>query len=234
MKIFRTAIVLGITALMLTIGFSARADTFNKWTNLTFSQPVELPGNVTLPAGTYAFTLLDHFGYRHIVQVFNRDHTHLYATILAIPNYRVEPTEKTVMRFSEVAAGAPNAIKDWFYPGDNFGQEFVYPKQRAVELAKASSQPVPAMPEELAPNITKPAATPAEPSVQELKKAPLKAEQPTGEEVEIAQAFPTTPPAAAPLTKLPKTASMLPLIGLSGLLLVTTGALLWGFAKRVV
>jgi hypothetical protein len=233
MKGFRTAIVLFVAALVMAIGFSAKADTLNKLTYLTFSQPVELPGNVTLPAGTYAFTLMDTFGYRHIVQVFDKDRTHLYATILAIPNYRVGVTDKTVIRFSETAAGAPNAIKEWFYPGDNFGQEFVYPKSRAVELAKASNEPVPAMPAELAPDITKPAATAAEPSVKELEQAPLKAEQPSGGETEITEAFATTPRASETLqAALPKTASMLPLIGLSGLLLVMTGTVLWAFSKH--
>jgi hypothetical protein len=234
MKGLRTAIVFSIAALVMAIGFSARADTFNKLSKLTFSQPVELPGNVTLPAGTYTFTLLDNFGYRHIVQVFNEDRTHLYATILAIPNYRVTPSEKTVIRFSEIAAGAPNAVKEWFYPGDNFGQEFVYPKHRAVELAKASNEPVPAMPAELAPNITQPVTSPKEAPVQQMEKAPLKAEQPSGEETEVAQAFPTAPPSGAQPIKqqLPKTASILPLIGLSGLLLVSTGAMLWVFSKR--
>ncbi len=53
MKGLRTAIVLGVVAVAMAIGFSARADTFNKLSILTFSQPVELPGNVALPAGTY-------------------------------------------------------------------------------------------------------------------------------------------------------------------------------------
>src|SRR5690349_2255364 len=110
MKGLRTTIIFFVAGLVMAIGFSVRADTRNKLSILTFSQPVELPGNVTLPAGTYAFTLMDTFGYRHIVQVFNKDRTQLFATILAIPNYRVEATDKTVIRFSETAAGAPNAV----------------------------------------------------------------------------------------------------------------------------
>jgi hypothetical protein len=235
MKGLRTTIVFFVVAVAMAIGLSAKADTFNKLSYLTFSQPVELPGNVTLPAGTYAFTLMDTLGYRHIVQVFDKDRTHLYATILAIPNYRVEATDKTVIRFSETAAGAPNAIKEWFYPGDTFGHEFVYPKNRAVELAKASNEPVPAMPAELATDITKPVTSRTEPVVQELERAPLKAEQPSGGETEITEAFATTPRASERLqAALPKTASMLPLIGLSGLLLVITGTVLWGFSKRAV
>jgi hypothetical protein len=223
MKGLRIAIALGLFAAAIGIGLSARADTFNKLSYLTFSAPVELPGNVTLPAGTYAFTVMDNFGYRHIVQVFSKDRTQLYATILAIPDWRVAPTGKTVLRFSETAAGAPNAVKEWFYPGDNFGQAFVYPKKRAVELAQISNEPVPAMPAELAPEITKP-----EPAVKEMEQAPLKAEHPSGAETEVAEAFPTTPPAS----ELPKTASFLPLIGLTGLLFITAGTVLWAFSKR--
>jgi hypothetical protein len=227
MKRFRVALAVGAIAAVMAIGPSAKADDFNKLSYLTFSQPVELPGNVMLPAGTYSFKLMDILGYRHIVQVFDKDQMHLYATIMAIPNYRLTTTDETVIRFSESASGAPNAIKEWFYPGDNFGQEFVYPKKRAVELAKASHEPVPAMPEELSSVVTKPVANAAEPAVKQMEEAPLKAEQPTGGETEVAEAFETTPPA-----ELPKTASNLPLIGLSGLLLVTAGTMLWGFAKR--
>src|SRR5690242_63433 len=107
MKALRMAIAFGVVAAAIAMGLSARADTFNKHSTLTFNQAVELPGNVTLPAGTYTFTLMDTLGYRHIVQVFDKDRTQLFATILAIPNYRIEATEKTVIRFSETAAGAP-------------------------------------------------------------------------------------------------------------------------------
>ena len=229
MKRFRIAIAVGAIAAVMAIGPRAKADhTFDKLSYLTFSQTVELPGNVMLPAGTYAFKVVDTFGYHHIVQVFDKDQVNLYATIMAIPNYRLTSTEGTVVRFSESAAGAPNAIKEWFYPGDNFGQEFVYPKKRAVELAETSHEAVPAMPEEMSSVVTEPVTTAAEPAVKEMEEAPLKAELPTGGETEIAEAFETTPPSA----ELPETASNLPLIGLSGLLLVTAGAMLWGFAKR--
>lgn len=225
---------------------TAKADEYNKLTIFTFSAPVELPG-VVLPAGTYTFKLLDISGNRNVVQVFNKDMTKLYATILTISDYHMEPSDKTVIRFSESAAGGPPAVKEWFYPGDNFGQEFVYPKARAVALAKVSKQPVPSIPEEEAANITKPAKTAKEPSVAALESAPLKAEQPSGGEVEIAEAFATTPPqqAAAESSKhtvnteatpsgknLPKTASMLPLAGLAGMMLVAMGTVLWIAARR--
>jgi hypothetical protein len=169
---------------------TARADESNKLTIFTFSAPVELPG-VTLPAGTYTFKLMDSAGDRNVVQVFNKDMTKLYATILAIADYRQEPSEKTIIRFSETSTGAPSAIKEWFYPGDNFGQEFVYPKSRAKELAKASNRGVPSMPDELKAELTKSAKSTSEPSVTAMKDAQLKAQQPNGSEVEISQSFET-------------------------------------------
>jgi len=233
MKGVRTAMVLLVAGLAMAIGFSARADTYNKLTFLTFSQPVELPGNVMLPAGTYAFTVMESVSARNVVQVFNKDRTHLYATILTIPNYRAKAADKTVIRFSETVSGAPNAIKEWYYPGNTVGQAFVYPKKRALELAKAANEPVPSMPNELAANITQPAASSSEPSVKEMETTPLKAEQPSGAEVEVAEAFQTTPPSAA-RTTLPKTGSLVPLAGLLGLLLMSAGTVLWAFSKRAV
>jgi hypothetical protein len=120
--------------------FSAKAaaDESDKKTVVTISAPVEIPGKV-LPSGTYVFKLLDSVSNRKIVQIFDQDEKRLYATILAIPNYRLQPTGKTVIHFEERPAGTPEAIKEWFYPGDVYGEEFVYPRTRAVELAKETS-----------------------------------------------------------------------------------------------
>src|SRR4029434_4714909 len=142
------------------------AQAWNKRTMVTFSAPVEIPGvgAQVLPAGTYVFRLLDSLSDRHIVQIFNKNESHVYATILAIPNYRLRATDKTVMTFAERAVGEPQAIRAWFYPGDNSGQEFVYPKKRAVELAKITHQPVLYIPDEAAPKIIAPENTSHEPS----------------------------------------------------------------------
>jgi len=95
-----------------------------------------------LPAGTYVFKILDSQSDRHIVQIFNQDESQILATILAIPNYRLKVTDKTVITFRERPAGEPEALRAWFYPGRNFGEEFVYPKARAVELAKETNTAV--------------------------------------------------------------------------------------------
>src|SRR5439155_18403473 len=111
---------------------SARADEWNKKTILTFSGPVQIPG-VTLSAGTYVFKLADLASNRHVVQVFDKDGKKIYATILAIPDQKLEPSDKPVVMFSERPAGVPQAVKAWFYPGETIGNEFVYPKDQAVK-----------------------------------------------------------------------------------------------------
>jgi len=192
---------------------------------------VHQPGWGVLPAGTYVFRVMDSASDRHIVQIFSKDELTVYATILAIPNLRLKPTDKTVITFRERPAGQPQALRAWFYPGKMWGEEFVYPKAQAFELAKVGTSTVLEMPA----SVTVEAAKPEEPRfVEELKRAPVTAVKPTGEEVEIAQAV-TPPPAAETLVTpsaptLAKTASPLPLIALLGLLALG-GALMLRFAE---
>jgi hypothetical protein len=199
----------------------AAADDFDQKTVFTFSGPVEIPGQV-LSAGTYVFKLADSSSDRNIVQVFNKDETNLYGTFLAIPDYRIKPAGKTIITFEERPAGSPEAVKAWFYPGENYGRDFVYPKPKATALAKANNTPVPSMPAEFAANTIEPAATVKAPHIVAMSQAPLKAQKPTEEEVEIAEVFAVSAEAPLPPT-LPTTASPLPLIGLVGLLSIGAG-----------
>ncbi|HEX4166527.1 MAG TPA: hypothetical protein VHZ55_13750 [Bryobacteraceae bacterium] len=166
----------------------AIADESNQETIFTFSGPVEIPGQV-LEAGTYVFKLAESDSDRDIVQVFNRDETHLYGTFLTIPDDRLRTPGKSIINFEENVADSPEAVKAWFYPGDNTGHEFVYPKPVAVALAKANHTPVPSMPAEFAANTTKPAVTMKEPHIVAMSQAPLKAEKPTGEESDVSEVF---------------------------------------------
>jgi hypothetical protein len=239
-KLCATVFCLALVA--LAIPSWTKADEWNKKTTVSFSGPVEVPGvgAQVLPAGTYVFKLLDSQSDRHIVQIFNERGDHVYATILAIPNYRLRATDETVMTFRERAAGEPKAIRAWFYPGNTWGQEFVYPKSRAIELARITNIPVLAMPTELATNLTVPATTADEPAVVALKEAPLEAVKPTGEVVAVTEVVEAPPvqtaavPAPAPEKRMPNTASLLPLAGVIGLLSVVAGLALWGFPKRRV
>lgn len=104
----------------------ARADEWNKETAITFTESVEIPGQVLQP-GNYVFKLADNRADRHIVQIFNADQSQLIATIPAIPAYRLEPTGETQITFQERSNGA--AISRWFCPGDLEGVAFVYPTE---------------------------------------------------------------------------------------------------------
>jgi hypothetical protein len=222
MKLFKMlASALCLFVLCVLVVPTVKADNWTRETIVTFSQPVEVPGvgAQILPAGTYVFRVLDFRGDRHIVQISSPDKTHVYTTILAIPNYRLKATDKTVITFRERPEGQPEALKAWFYPGLNGGEQFVYAKPRAIELAKESNEPVLATPIELA-------AAP----VETLKTAPVEAVAPTGEPVEMAQLVEPPPLTADPL---PKTASPLPLIGLIGLLTLGAGFALSVVSKRV-
>jgi hypothetical protein len=231
MSILRTVTttVFGLALVGAAFSPAAKADDWNRKTVMSFSGPVEIPGVhlkgwAVLPAGTYVFKILNSQSDRHIVQIFNADETVVYATILAIPNYRLKATDKTVVTFRERPAGEPEALRAWFYPGRNWGEEFVYPKARAVELAKTTNTPVLFVADELPVEVMEPMVTVDHPVVAQLKQAPIMAYRPTGEEVPLT-AVVTPPPAvelqadAAPLAAvLPATSSALPLIALFGLL----------------
>lgn len=212
----------------------AKADQFDRKTVVTFSAPVEVPGvgAQTLPAGTYIFKVLDSPSDRHIVQILNEDGTHVYTTILAIPNYRLKATDKTVMTFRERPAGEPEALKAWFYPGREWGEEFVYERPKAIQLAKETNETV----------LSTPAVLVAAP-IEALKAAPLEAVTPAGESVDVAQVVEAPPalvvtatPAPGPVlvAVLPKTASNLGLIGMCGMMLLAAGFLVSGLLKKSV
>ena len=199
----------------------AHADTWNKKTIVTVNEPI-IAGNKVLEAGTYVWVLLDSPSDRHIVQIFDQNQRHLETTILAIPNYRLQPTGKSHFTFWETPAGVPKAVRAWFYPGDNFGQEFAYPKKLVAQLA--SAQPVP-MPTAMQPA---PEAQPEPQPAPQPEAAPAPAQPEPQPEAAPAPA-PEPAPVAAPAPEpraLPHTASFNPLIGLLGLASLSLAGLL--------
>jgi hypothetical protein len=220
-----------ITVLCVVAAPKANADDWHRKTVITFSSPVEVPGSDAqiLPAGTYVFKVVDSLSDRHIVQILNKEENHVFTTILAIPRTRTHITSDTVITFRERPAGQPEALRSWFYPHLATGDEFVYPKTRATQLAKETNETVLDTPVEMA-------AAPEE----TLKTAPLEAVNPVGETVATAQVAEAPPapaeavakPAPVEVASLPQTASNLGLIGLSGLMLLGAGFLVSGLAKK--
>lgn len=217
-------VTLCLVALCALVGPSAMmADEEHKTSKLTFSEPVEVPGQV-LPAGTYWFTVADSPSDRNIVQIWNADRTRLVTTVLAIPDYRMQPKGRTVIHFEERPSDQPEAVHSWFYPGDNFGLEFVYPKSRAIQLAKQTSRPVLSIPNEQASDTA------------QIKQVPIKAATPSGEEIELAEIVASQPlvmPQEAATNSLPRTASSLPLWELLGLMSLGAGFALRLAARKV-
>jgi hypothetical protein len=218
------------------------ADQWNKKTIMTVNETIEMPScctpdhTVTLQPGTYVMVLVDSLSNRHIVRVFDKTETHVITTILAIPNYRLQVTDKTVFQYWEVPAGQPRAMRAWFYPGDNFGQEFAYHKKTAAQIAAYAKTSVPAI--EVDTTVA-----------EDLKTAPLVAVDETGKTTELAQATPPPRPAVvlesvqtadrqeptaveAPRQALPHTASSLPLLGLTGLVSLALFAALGLHSRR--
>jgi hypothetical protein len=232
----RGKMVLAVCAIALASATFSLADEWNRKIQFTFNAPVSIPavhqpGFGVLPPGTYVFKILDSKSDRHIVQIFNKEETRIYATIMALPNMRLKATDKVVLTFRETAAGQPKALRAMFYPGRQWGEEFVYPKAAAMMIAKATNETVLST---TAP-IEAEAPMPEAPAViAELEQAPIAAVNPSGEEVQTAEVV-TPPTPAEVLTAnnevLPKTASPLPLIALLGMLSLGGGMFL--VEKRV-
>ena len=219
--------VIGVGLIGTSFVPKAHADAWDKKTVVTVKEPI-IAGNKVLNPGTYVWRLLDSQSNRHIVQIYDRDQRHLEETILAIPNSRLQPTGNTEFAFWETPAGLPKAVRAWFYPGDNFGQEFAYPKKLVAQLASAAPAPVPA-------SYREPEPAPApEP---EAKPEPAPEPQPAPEPAHTPE--PATPapqaqatPAPAPPAALPHTASFSPLIGLLGIASLSLAGLLAFATKR--
>jgi hypothetical protein len=128
---------------ILAVGLApaAHADEWNKLTYLTFSGPVNMPG-ITLPAGTYRFELADPDSSRRVVRVSDKDGSKSYGIFLSISDQKLEPSDKPLVMFKEMPAGAPQAVQAWFYPGETTGYEFVYPHDQALKIAKSTHEPV--------------------------------------------------------------------------------------------
>jgi hypothetical protein len=121
----------------------AMADEWNKKTEFEFSGPVEVPGKL-LDGGKYVFQLLDTED-RNIVQIFSVDpegNQRLVTTIMAVPDYLMKAPDKPIVQFEERRGDSPEAIHSWFYPGDNYGWEFVYPKSERLEASSDSTTAV--------------------------------------------------------------------------------------------
>src|SRR5579862_5378441 len=212
-----TSFLLAIALIVAAHTPSAQADQWDKKTTITITEPVEMPSCcnpehvVLLQPGTYVMALVDSQSDRHIVRVFEKNGTTVITTILAVPNYRLKPTGNSVFQFWETPAGQPRAMRAWFYPGDNFGQEFAYHKTKSIEIARAAKAVVPAVVVETEAELkTAPVVVVDEKGKEEPVEVVLARNEPPVQSAERVQEAPSP-------AKLPDTGSEYPLLGLAGL-----------------
>jgi len=133
---YKVRVLCGAAILAACLAPAAQADEWTKLTYFTFSAPVEMPGMV-LPAGSYKFELADPDSTRRVVRISEKEGGKIQGIFLSIPDQKLEPSDKPIVMFREAPAGAPEAVKAWFYPGETTGYEFVYPHDQALKIAKA-------------------------------------------------------------------------------------------------
>ena len=133
---YKVRVLCGAAILAACLAPAAQADEWTKLTYFTFSAPVEMPGMV-LPAGSYKFELADPDATRRVVRISAKEGGKIHGIFLSIPDQKLEPSDKPIVMFRETPAGAPEAVKAWFYPGETTGYEFVYPHDQALKIAKA-------------------------------------------------------------------------------------------------
>jgi len=132
---------LTLAVLTLSIGGRAEAQPADYRTYFTFSAPVTLPG-VTLPAGKYIFRLADPDSSRKVINVLSADGKRSLAMLHTIPNQATKAPKDAEIRFMETSAKVPPPVKTWWYAGKAIGYEFIYPRKQALELAKATPEPI--------------------------------------------------------------------------------------------
>jgi len=117
-------ILFALAALVLVAPNTASAQGLATGTLATFDQAVEIPGHV-LPAGSYVFVDKGN----SLVQVWDKDQTRLYATLITNAAEQSEFTdERQEFEFEKSTSDSPMELKAWFQGNGRLGHEFIYEK----------------------------------------------------------------------------------------------------------
>ena len=199
------------------------ADAWDKKTTIKINEPIQVPGAVLQPGVTYVIKLVESQSDRHIVRIMNEAEDEVIATILAIPNYRLTPTGDSQFAFWETPAGNPRAMRAWFYPGDNFGQEFNYPQGMLPQIAKSAPVSPPVTTAQKQPEPAAPPLTVVEKPLQAQVYRPTPSAPPP-----VVAAAPTPEPAPEQVDRkeMPGTASPFPALGLAAFVAISAGLVL--------
>jgi LPXTG-motif cell wall-anchored protein len=216
--------VLSVAAIAFAVTASApraKANDYNKRTLLTVKQTIQVKDTVLKP-GQYVLELQESDSNRHIVELFNRDETHILGTYLTVPRYRVHDPDKSTFTFWETPPGTAKALRAWYYPGDGMGEEFPYPNTHYMLASAAAPAPAPAPSAEVTPAPAPPAPAPE----ATAPEAPAPTETPAPSAAPAPEPAPNPPAPPAPPAELPKTGSSYPLFGIAGLSLLALAGLL--------
>jgi hypothetical protein len=121
-----TIMAVGLALALMTVGPAAHATVGNQLTKLTFNRSVQIPGDKTLPAGTYWFQILNNKALPNSVLIYNKNRTHVEAKLLTEPTYRSTLHARTEITLAGGSHNRPPVLVKWFYPDANFGHEFMY------------------------------------------------------------------------------------------------------------
>jgi hypothetical protein len=225
MKKLMTLLALGTFAALVAAQAPAYAQSYVENSTFTVTEPVDV-GSFTLQPGTYLIKVVLLESNRNLIQITNEDQTKIFASVLATPHAIVPNEAAPTTRFVYYAAapGQRKALRTWYARETTNGQDIVYPKQRAMEIAVAAKEPVISIPDTTRETEYKTATLAVVTPDQTVKpyEAPV-----------VIQPAPPVAVAAARPAKLPATASDVPLFALLGVASLTAGLGLRAFAHRV-
>jgi len=201
--------VLGTFALFVVTATTpvANAQNFADRSTFTESQPFEV-GPTRLEPGTYMIRVVLISNNRSMIQVTDPKEMKVYASVLAVPHpIRADMTvPASQYTYYPSVAGHAKALRTWFSKDSRLGHDIAYPRSRAHELAVATKEPVPAVPDEVKESELETA------EIVTVTPEPIAAPAPA------AAPAPVQVAEARPAKSLPTTASELPLYGALGLL----------------
>jgi len=200
-RVLNSVAFLGFASLLL-----AQGTPVQRTTNLNISEPTEISGTILQP-GSYMLRVHDFKGGKVQVQVTDESDKTVFATVTAMRMRRnldtnQQQAEQTELTYT-TANGHP-ALSTWFYPGDEWGEQFTSGK---------ATWPAGTMTQKQTDTQTTEVVTTTEPARAPATIPALVAEnKPTAPEPAVAAA----PMAERAPARLPKTGSNLPLLALIG------------------
>jgi len=210
-----------LTSLILCLGVSALAlaqATVQRDTKLAVSEPTQV-GPVLLDPGSYTLRVHDFKGGKIQVNIVRDSDQKMMGTATAMRARRNLDTNQQAdnqTQFTYTTFNGHPAVATWYYPGDEWGEQFLYGKETVA--ANTGDMTVTQTPAPTVSTSTMAESTPPAPAVEERH-----------EETTRAEAAPA--PAPEPARTLPRTASSTPLVGLLGALSLA-GAAAVRFGRR--